>query len=151
MTKPKLTLLLLGLILSYFSQAQEGNSLFDPTYVHEVRLYFFEDNYFENMDSLWDVHHEASGINVPYSKAYLQIDGNWLDTVGIRIKGLSSYYKANSKKKGEQQNGNNHRTEATKIAQKPTFCFCHVQYYFFHSVPQLFMTGQFQSRKLILM
>lgn len=51
------------------------------------------------MDSLWDVHHAASGINVPYTKALVQIDGNWLDTVGIRIKGLSSYYKANSKKK----------------------------------------------------
>ena len=95
----KLTYFFLGLLLCSSLHAQKGNSLFDPTYVHEIRLYFFEDQFFENMDSLWDVHHEASGINVPYTKALIQIDGNWLDTTGIRIKGLSSYYKANSKKK----------------------------------------------------
>ena len=99
MIKPRLTLLFFGLLLSISTFCQKGDDLFDPSYVHEVRLYFFEDNFFENMDSLWDVHHEASGINVPYTRAFVQIDGNWLDTVGIRIKGLSSYYKANSQKK----------------------------------------------------
>ncbi len=99
MSKPKLTLFLFGIFFTSLLRAQKGESLFDPTLVHEVRLYFFQDNFFTEMDSLWDIHHGASGINVPYTKAFLQIDGNWLDTVGIRIKGLSSYYRANSKKK----------------------------------------------------
>ncbi len=78
---------------------QSGNSIFDETQMHDLRLYFFQDDFFEEMDELWDVNHTTSGINVPYTKAFMQIDGNWLDTVGIRIKGLSSYYKANDKKK----------------------------------------------------
>lgn len=80
-------------------KGQNGDSIFDPSYVHELHFFFFQDNYFEEMDSLWDVHHEASGINIPYTRAFLQIDGQWLDTVGVRIKGLSSYYRANDLKK----------------------------------------------------
>jgi hypothetical protein len=80
-------------------RAQEGNALFDPSYVHELHFTFFQDNFFEEMDSLWVADHDASGTNVPSMKALLEIDGQFLDTIGIRIKGLSSYYKANDKKK----------------------------------------------------
>ena len=96
---PRLTLFFMAVLSICQLHAQKGDALFDPSYMHEIRVYFFQDDFFEYMDSVWDVHHEASGINVPYTKALVQIDGNWLDTTGVRIKGLSSYYKANSKKK----------------------------------------------------
>ena len=99
MSTPRILLLFFCYFFLGNLQAQKGESLFDYSYMHEVRLYFFQDGFFEEMDSLWDIHHAASGINVPYTKAYLEIDGVQLDTVGIRIKGLSSYYKANDKKK----------------------------------------------------
>ncbi|MCB0519219.1 MAG: CotH kinase family protein [Lewinellaceae bacterium] len=99
MNKSVLFVAWIAMLLPGYSFGQSGNSLFDPSYVHELRFVFFQPNYFNEMDSLWDEHHEASGINIPYTKAFIQIDGQWLDTVGIRIKGLSSYYKANELKK----------------------------------------------------
>ncbi len=95
----KLTLLLFLASLNINLIGQNGDSLYDPTVLHEVKLYFFQDDFFEEMDELWDIHHTATGVNVPYTKAFMQVDGNWLDTIGIRIKGLSSYYHANDKKK----------------------------------------------------
>ncbi|MCF8247554.1 MAG: CotH kinase family protein [Saprospiraceae bacterium] len=87
------------MLLSGHLRGQEGNTLFDPSYVHELHFTFFQDTFFEEMDSLWAADHDASGTNVPSTKALLQIDGQSVDTIAIRIKGLSSYYKANDRKK----------------------------------------------------
>ncbi len=78
---------------------QAGSSLFDNSYLHEVRIYFYEENFWDSLVHNYDENIDDSGVEVPYLKAYAQIDGEWLDTLGIRQKGLSSHYSSSEKKK----------------------------------------------------
>ena len=98
--KPATSLIsLLICLTSIYSNAQTGSQLFDPTYLHEVRLCFFEDNFFEMMNQDWINNRKFLGSDKSYTKALLEIDGFLLDTSGVRIKGNSSYTYTTDKKK----------------------------------------------------
>lgn len=96
-----LVLLLFPLCITSSLHAQKGNDLFDPTYLHEVRLYFPQPDFWDVIDDIYEEHIDIddTGTNVPYLGAKMQIDGLWLDTVGVRQKGLSSNGHSNHYKK----------------------------------------------------
>lgn len=104
----KNTYLLLFVFISacFVSSAQEssGESVFDESIVHEIRISFAEDNFWE---ILTDNYNAAQGetdpwtgevITAPGEKVYLEasllIDGNDAGTVGVRQKGFFSNWGA---------------------------------------------------------
>ncbi|RMG87567.1 MAG: hypothetical protein D6714_02110, partial [Bacteroidetes bacterium] len=91
--------LAVGLLLGFQAQAQSGASLFDPTVLHEIRLYFPQDNFWDILEENYDTYIDDSGVEVPYLGAIISIDGYVLDTVGVREKGLSSNYASSKYKK----------------------------------------------------
>ena len=83
--------------MSGFSvQAQDaGDHIFDPSVVHEIRFDFAEPNYFEILRNNFDL---AGGSNTPYLMATVTIDGEVVDSVGVRFKGFTSYSGSDQKK-----------------------------------------------------
>lgn len=80
------------------ANAQVGEQVFDDSYIHEVRLYFSEPEYWDTLNTWYDDFNTFSGEDIPYLKASMTFDGNELDTIGVRLKGKSSiYYVPNDK------------------------------------------------------
>lgn len=85
------TLCLLTLLLSVSAlTAQDaGDNLFDPEVLHEVDMIFEETDY-------WNILNQNFGggfdpeVDVPYLMATIIIDGEMVDSVGIRFKGFTS-------------------------------------------------------------
>jgi hypothetical protein len=79
---------LLFIILLFSSLFTFSQSLFDDTILHEIRITSTEDN-------LWDLlssDYEDDYPNVPYRSVTIEVDGNILEEVGVRQKGLSSHF-----------------------------------------------------------
>lgn len=75
-----------------------GNSIFDESYVHEIRIDFNDPGtYWDSLDYYWNVAVNGGGNN--YLMANVEIDGNQIDSVGVRCKGFSSYFLAPTNKK----------------------------------------------------
>ncbi|MGB0838522.1 MAG: CotH kinase family protein [Chitinophagales bacterium] len=93
MTKHFLITALL-LLCSYLSFGQNGNNLFDDSFIHTIAInsiapFSYEDfhdtlhtNYAENL---------YGSVSKPYFPTTLTIDGIVFDTVGVRYKGISSF------------------------------------------------------------
>jgi hypothetical protein len=79
--------------------SQSGESLFNPHELHEMRFYFEHENFWDSLSHNFDEYIDDSGVDIPYIKATVKIDGSWLDTVGVRQKGLSSHHASSAKKK----------------------------------------------------
>ena len=70
------------------SFSQNGSQLFDDSYVHTIRITFFDSNFWELLTQDYD-NIEQNGVK-EYRQALITIDGNTLDTVGLRQKGSYS-------------------------------------------------------------
>ncbi len=96
----KKIILLFFVSLFYFqSHAQlSGQNLFDDSYMHEIQIYFEEDDFWEILtDNYFD---GAYTGDIEYlMTTQIIIDGNVIDTVGIRQKGFSSHFASNEFKK----------------------------------------------------
>lgn len=79
--------------------AQVSNELFDPSYLHEIRIYFEKEDFWEILTDNYDDNIGDGGDAVPYISATTVIDGVPTDSVGIRQKGKSSYSRSNYYKK----------------------------------------------------
>ena len=93
--KKFLTLSLLCIIISINCTAQDGDNLFDDTYIHIVEINSIEplsynDFHTELYNSHQAVYWDYSGEK-PYFPAVVTIDGNIVDSVGVRYKGISSF------------------------------------------------------------
>lgn len=66
----------------------QGESLFDDTYVHEIRVSFENNNYWQELSN----NYEFNYPDVPYTMANVTIDGVAIDSVGIRQKGFASHF-----------------------------------------------------------
>ncbi|HIP48400.1 MAG TPA: hypothetical protein EYG92_05485 [Lutibacter sp.] len=83
------------ILFSVVSFAQAQSSLFDDTYLHEIRVTSTETN-------LWDLmstDYEDNYPDVPYREVTVEIDGTILENVGIRQKGFSSHFFSTTNKK----------------------------------------------------
>jgi len=72
----------------------QGDQIFDQSIVHEVYLEFDEATFWTTLTSNYDNNYP----NVPYIMANATIDGINVDSIGVRLKGFSSYWVATNKK-----------------------------------------------------
>ena len=99
---PKITILLCALFLGTTAFAQSGKKLFSNDKVHEIRWTFDEPNFWEILETNFQSSIDPdNGIptNVPYLGGTISIDGEVIDSVGLRHKGFSSYFASNDLKK----------------------------------------------------
>ncbi|MBL7013743.1 MAG: CotH kinase family protein [Candidatus Marinimicrobia bacterium] len=72
------TLLLTGVLF--------GQELFDPYEVRMMDIYFYNADYDSILQAQWDAHDKS------YELATIVVNGDTLDSVGVRYKGSSTYY-----------------------------------------------------------
>jgi len=77
-----------------------GEVIFDTSYVHEIRVTFDDPSFWQIMTDNY-FNNQVNGVptNVPYLEGKISIDGNILDSVGVRQKGFSSHFSSNQFKK----------------------------------------------------
>ena len=68
--------------------ANEADIFFDDSYIHEIRLYFDDPNWY---DTLYDAHDNNRTTSDPYFPARFVSHGIEIDPVGVRFKGLSTF------------------------------------------------------------
>lgn len=91
----KILLLLLTIFFVAEFISGQGNEIFDESYVHEIRINFDDPDYWNSLTNNYDNFYP----NIPYILADVNIDGNSLDSIGVRLKGYSSYFFNTSIKK----------------------------------------------------
>ncbi len=91
-----ITLLIGILLLSGNVVAQY--SLFDTSYLHEVRISSKDPNFWQQLDDDYQ-NWLSNGVEIPYRNATVIVDGTSMDDVGIRQKGFSSNFFTDTTKK----------------------------------------------------
>ena len=71
------------LIFNSFAQGTEGDSLFYSPTIHTVKLYFSQPGWWDSL-----VYYKPLDIKM---LANVEIDGNYIDSIGVQFKGNSSY------------------------------------------------------------
>jgi len=95
----KITLVFLVLFYSVKSYAQiSGETLFDNNTLHEIRIYFEEDDFWDILTENYEIGSYSGDIDY-LATTQIIIDGNSVDTVGVRQKGFSSHFASNEFKK----------------------------------------------------
>lgn len=89
-------ILIISCIFQYVT-AQTGTSLFDESYVHEIRIYTGNTFIWDTLE--YDYNMSNGGRIKHYRPVSIMIDSNLLDTVGFRIKGFYSAMGTGSSKK----------------------------------------------------
>lgn len=89
------SLLLIFITTCQISLAQSGKKIFDTSILHEIRINFSTPNFY---DSLNHYYVENYNSDIPYMMADISIDGDKVDSVGIRFKGFTSYDSPSKKK-----------------------------------------------------
>ncbi len=92
-TRPLLLILSIILFFPVFSKAQ-GENLFTTDVVHEIYLSFDDADFWNQLSANYDNNYP----NVPYLMANAIIDGESVDSIGVRLKGFSSYWVQTDKK-----------------------------------------------------
>ncbi|MCC6461550.1 MAG: CotH kinase family protein [Saprospiraceae bacterium] len=88
--KTLIPLCLLLLALNPFASAQtDGDRLFDSNYLHEIRFESADPSFFTMLENAFN---DSQPEHSPYLGTAVRIDGQVLDSVGVRIKGGSSAY-----------------------------------------------------------
>lgn len=88
------------LFCSSFLFAQSGDNLFTNDAVHEIRITFAEPDFWAILTTNYQLNQTGgSGSNIPYLMANVEIDGETVDSIGVRQKGFSSYFSSNEFKK----------------------------------------------------
>lgn len=89
---------LLFLLILTFSQTNtlfaQGDDLFNDDIIHEIYLTFDDDSFWSTLTANYDNNYP----DVPYIMANAVIDGNSIDSIGVRLKGFSSYWVGTNKK-----------------------------------------------------
>ncbi|MEM8888196.1 MAG: CotH kinase family protein [Bacteroidota bacterium] len=94
MTKSTLTLLCVLLCLPFYHLFAQGEQIFDDAIVHEIQLSFSDPDFWTTLSN----NYENNYPNVPYIMANAVIDGESIDSIGVRIKGFSSTFISTPKK-----------------------------------------------------
>jgi hypothetical protein len=83
-------------LLSNLALAQNGNTLFNETYVHEIRVTIDDPDFW---NTLLANYNSPIGSDHVYIPTNIIVDGTQLDMVGFRIKGFSSVFLTSGDKK----------------------------------------------------
>lgn len=89
-------LFLLLFILPLNALAGPGDSIFNSPLVHEVRISFSQTGWWDTLTANYDLTQQTNQDY--YLPAAVTIDGNALDSVGVRLKGNASYQHPGTKK-----------------------------------------------------
>lgn len=93
--KKTITLLLLCIVLQSM-HAQSGLQMFDNAYVHDIRIYSDEPDFWQILTDRYDAYlNELWPVNTPLP-AQVVIDGTVVDSVGVSQKGFFSNWGAGS-------------------------------------------------------
>jgi hypothetical protein len=88
------------LFCSSFLTAQSGDNLFTNDAVHEIRITFEEPEFWTILTNNYQIGQTGgSGSTIEYLMGSVEIDGETVDSIGIRQKGFSSYFSSNEFKK----------------------------------------------------
>lgn len=90
--------LITTLILCFAFNANAQYSLFDDSYLHEIRITSTDPNFWQVLGDDWQANLNQ-GIDIPYQSTTVSIDGNELLEVGVRQKGFSSNFFVQTTKK----------------------------------------------------
>lgn len=85
------------LISQFFLSKQvhaQGEQVFDNATTHEIYLTFSDTNFWTTLTNNYDNNYP----NIPYIMANAVIDGEAVDSIGVRLKGFSSYFIETPKK-----------------------------------------------------
>ncbi|MEL7222212.1 MAG: CotH kinase family protein [Bacteroidota bacterium] len=82
------SVLLLLLLTLHLCAQDNGNLMFDESYVHEIRVTFTDSNFFEILEENYDLLFDT-GERI-YLMADVEIDGIAVDSIGFRQKGFFS-------------------------------------------------------------
>lgn len=77
------------------SAQDSGDKIFNNDILHEVYIDFEDDNFWNVLKSNYDSNQDSP---IPYIMASVTIDGETVDSVGIRLKGFTSYFTQTDKK-----------------------------------------------------
>ncbi|MFT5821435.1 MAG: hypothetical protein ACI8ZM_002688 [Crocinitomix sp.] len=86
--------LILGIFTLSFATTfgqYNGLEMFDESFVHEIRINFEQEDYWDSLEYYFEQHLEL-GAEKKYMVASVEIDGNVIDSVGVREKGFYSNY-----------------------------------------------------------
>ncbi|MDX1701034.1 MAG: CotH kinase family protein, partial [Melioribacteraceae bacterium] len=97
------------------SVGDQADRFFDDSYVHEIRLYFDDPNWY---DTLYDS--QYNNTESPYFPARFVYNNTVLDPVGVRFKGFSSF-RSPGIKKPFQIDFNEYQEEDTNIEENTFF------------------------------
>ncbi len=123
--------------LCYVNLFGQGSSIFNTTKVHEVKISIEGDDFWQRLTDNYDSGQTVMPPDVPYLMGNVEIDGEVVDSIGIRLKGFSSYWGATQKKsikldfneyvKGRKFNGlkklNLHNGEGDPAIQRDIICY----------------------------
>ena len=99
-----LFLAVVALTFSNKGLAQSGATIFDRSYVHEIKVYFSDPAFWDTLELHYANYSSASGAFNEADKQYMLadsilLDGFLLDSVGVRQKGNSSNWAVSSERK----------------------------------------------------
>lgn len=72
----------------------QGEAVFNDDIVHEVRIEFSSPDFWNTLTNNYDNYYP----DVPYIMVNATIDGEQIDSIGVRLKGFSSYFTQSDKK-----------------------------------------------------
>jgi hypothetical protein len=91
-----ISILLLCIFIPPFASGQNGNVLFDDTFVHEIRIQINEPDFWNTLLTNYNSSNSEEHVYIPTN---MVIDGSSIYLVGLRIKGFTSAIWTDSKKK----------------------------------------------------
>ncbi len=88
------------LLFSLNSHAQSGQNFFDPAVVHEINFTFSDTSFWDTLLVYYEDSSSFSGSDIQWLMAdQIELDGTTLDSVGVRMRGKSSFRNASEFKK----------------------------------------------------
>ncbi len=89
---------LLAFLFVGFQDFAQDYSLFDDSYLHEIRINSDEEDFWETLDAEYQEFLD-NGTEIPYHSVTVEVDGNIVENAGVRQKGYSSNFFTNTTKK----------------------------------------------------
>ena len=91
----KISSTLLLVVSTFLGLYGQGDSIFDDSYVHEIRVTSNDFNFWNTLT----LDYQSSYPDVPYQMANVSIDGVVVDSIGVRQKGFASHFGVFTNKK----------------------------------------------------
>ncbi len=78
-----------------------GDQLFDGSFLHEIRITFPDVNFWDTLTFNYETFGPTinGGGDIPYLMGLIEVDGQVVDSIGVRQKGFSSHFSSNAFKK----------------------------------------------------